>query len=155
MGWLSLVGMGVSALAQHSEGQDAKAAANLTATGIESEAQDRAGKIRKLAAQARGTARSQLGASGVDPNSGTATLIDQQIQGDAESDVNSTILSGLRQAYAVRRGGQIQQQAANINAVGTVVNGVSSESGRSTLADGVTKYRNWKTAKTTGSGVGA
>ncbi len=151
MGWLQLVGMGVSALAQKNAGDEANADAKNTAAQIETESQDRAGKIRKLAMQTRGAARAALAGSGVDPSSGTGVLIDQQIQGDSESDVFNTILTASRQAKAVRRGGEIQQKAGNVNALTTVLSGASM------LAAGAgDKYRNWKTSRTTsGSGVGA
>lgn len=154
MGWLQLLGTGISALSQRGAGADAKAAGDAAGDAFEQEAQDRAGKIRKMALQSRGAARAALAAAGADVNSGTATLIDGQIQSDSESDAASTIITGGRQAFAARRGGQIQRQAANINSVGTIVNGLSSESGRSTLSDGSTRFRNWKTSDSSAYGVG-
>ena len=84
---------GVSVAGQLAQGQAAKAAANAEARAAENlaaqtrdAAQQEAVRIRKAGDRARGAARAQLAAAGIDVNSGTAVTIDGDIGTNAELD---------------------------------------------------------------------
>lgn len=141
MGWIALLGAGISALSQAKQGQEAQYAANVQAAEINQSAQAQAQKIRKLAQQTRGQARSSLAASGVDVNTGTSDVIDEEILRDSESDAYNTILSGERQANAVRRGGEAANDAGESSALSTIVGAAGGQ------------YSRWKQTNTIKAGV--
>lgn len=135
MGWLSLIGAGVSAIGQHNQGVDAQHNANLQANDIEQNASAQATKLRKVALQTRGASRAALAASGVDVNTASSNIIDESITRNSEADAYNIILNGEQQASAVRRGGSTAATAGNMNAASTLGAG---------LAD---YYSGWKKAK--------
>lgn len=140
MGWLSIVGAGVSALSQKAQGDREQKAANIQAAEIDQAALTSAQKLRKLATQTRGSARAALAASGVDVDTGTSQTIDEEITRDSESDYYNTILNGQRQSDAVRRSGKAAADAATYNTLSTLVSGADKA------------YSRWKQAGTTRAG---
>ena len=137
MGWMQLVGAGISALSQAEAGKQAQDAVN-------ADAALKASSIRKLAVRQQGEAKAAIAASGVDVNSPTARIIGETIKSDSEQDVMNTILGA-------RRAGSAAAQAGNINAVGTAFNALGSSYGQSALSS----LGNWKTAPAATGGVGA
>jgi hypothetical protein len=141
MGWMQLAGTAVSALSQMKAGDDAQQAAL-------SDAMLRSANIRKLAVRTQGEARAATAASGVDVNSPTAKIINDQIHSDSEQDVMNTMLGA-------KRAGQTAVQASRTNAIGTALNGFSTPYGQSALDSFGQSFSRWKTAPAASSGVGA
>lgn len=139
MGWLQLVGTGISALSQMSAGDDAAAAAR-------ADGALKAGQIRKLAVNTRSQARAALAASGVDVNSPSSKVIDSSIQNESEQDAMNAILSGGRAA-------SVATTASRMNALGTATSFFSSDYGQSALSKASASIGRWKTASP--GGVGA
>lgn len=139
MGWLRLVGTGISALSQMSAGDDAAAAAR-------ADGALKAGQIRKLAVNTRSSARAALAASGVDVNSPSSKVIDSSIQSESEQDAMNAILSGGRAA-------SVATTASRMNALGTGLSALNSDYGQSALSKVQASFGRWKTAGP--GGVGA
>ncbi|MFM2290175.1 MAG: hypothetical protein RL684_3318 [Pseudomonadota bacterium] len=151
MGWLQLVGMGISAIAEHQAGQEAQAAANTEADGLLQDAALKAANVRRLGVQTQSQARAAMAASGVDVNSTSGRVIDENIATNSERDVSSALVTGERNALTVRMGGAAAARGADINALGTVVGGLGSPYGQSALGKLGGMFSGWKTS---GSGVG-
>lgn len=139
MGWLQLVGAGISAISQSQAGDDAASAAR-------ADAAIKAGQIKKLSVRTQGQARAAIAASGVDVNSPSAKAIDESIRGESDLDARYAILSGGRAA-------SIAKTAGRINALGTVAGGLSSEYGQSALGKVGASIGRWKTAAPGGVGT--
>lgn len=133
MGYLQLIGAGVSALSQMKAGDQAAAASR-------ADAALQAGQIRKLAVRQQGEAKAAIAASGLDVNSPSAKIIDSTIQGDADKDAMAAIMSGGRAA-------RVASSAGTTNAIGTAFGALGSPYGQSALTSG----GRWKQAS---GGVG-
>src|ERR1041385_530312 len=99
MGWLQMIGGGISALAQGNQADESAAA-------IRADAALKAAQIRKLAVRTQGEARAAEAGSGGDVNSPSAKVIDESIDSGATSDEMNTIMSGERAASAAYRAGK-------------------------------------------------
>lgn len=140
MGYLSMIGSGISALSQGNQGDESAAA-------IRADAALKAAQIRKLATRTRSAARAATAASGVDVNSPSAKVIDESIGSDATVDEMNAIMSGERQASAAYRAGKQQALGTFLGAA----SGGSGGGGMSALGSIGQSFGKWKTA----SGVGA
>jgi hypothetical protein len=109
--------------AQHSLaiGEYQKRQAEADAAVQQSEAQLQARQIRAAGDRQRSDARASLAASGVTVGTGTAELIDKEINKNAEQDALTTILSGDTRAEQIRQGGKIAEMNSinSANAVTT------------------------------------
>lgn len=139
MGWMQLVGAGVSALSQKDQGDEAAAAAK-------ADAALKAAQIKKLSVRTQSEARATLAASGVDVNSPTAKIIDTGIASESDADAMNAIVSGSRAASAAKSAGRI-------NALGTVVGAIGSDYGQSALGKVGASIGRWKTASPGGVGT--
>lgn len=152
MGWVQLVGAGVSALSQKKQGQAAEDAANANADAMMANAAMKAARIRKMAGFQRGEALAATAASGVDVNSASSRVIQDSIRNNSEEDVSNTLLSGQRSATAIRDQGRAAGRASILNAAGTLISGFGSDYGRSVLSKVGTRLGKWKTAAPASSG---
>lgn len=73
----------------------------------QSEAQLQARQIRDAGARQRSSARASMAASGVTVGTGTAELIDKEINANAEQDALLSIYQGDNRALQIRAGGKI------------------------------------------------
>lgn len=153
MGWVTLIGAGISALGSYSQGQSAKDDAYLQNAYDMDAAKAQATKIRKLANQQRGEAVAALGASGVSINSTTAGLIEQDILKGGEEDAYNTILSAKYGNEARTRSAQNTANAANVQAASALAQGVSSAYGSKWKRSANSSIGG--TVSSTASGVGA
>lgn len=145
MGWMQLVGAGISALSQSKAGDQAASAAR-------ADAALKAGQIKKLSVRTQSEARAALAASGVDVNSPSAKVINSSIADESDVDALNTILSGGRAA-------SVAKTAGKINALGTITGAIGSDYGQSALGQVGASIGRWKTASpggvgTTGSAAG-
>lgn len=142
MGWLSMIGSGISALSQGNQADE-------SAGAIRADAALKAAQIRKLAVRTQGEARAAEAGSGVDVNSPSAKLIDESIDSASTADEMNTILSGERQASAAYRAGKQQALGTFLGAAGG-----NSGGGMSALGSIGQSLGRWKTASPGGVGAG-
>lgn len=140
MGWMQIVGAGISAISQAKAGSDADSA-------MRADAALKAAQIKKLSVRTQGEARGALAGSGVDVNSPTAKVINSNIAGESDLDAMNTILSG-------GRAGSVAKTAGRINALGTVTGALGSDYGQSALGKVGQAFGRWKTAAPPTGGVG-
>lgn len=143
MGWLAMIGSGISALSQGNQGDE-------TAAATRADAALKAAQIRKLAVRTQSEARAAEAASGVDVNSPTAKLIDENIASASTADEMNTILSGERAASAAYRASRVQALGTMLGATG----GNSGGGGMSALGSIGQSFGRWKTAAPGGVGAG-
>lgn len=91
----------------------------------QSEAQLQARQIRAAGDRQRSSARASLAASGVTVGSGTAELIDKEINANSEEDALLSIYQGDNRAMQIRAGGKIAADEGA--ATGRYLQGVSSD----------------------------
>lgn len=138
---------GVSAVGQLQQGRANRKAGEAQASQDErlaaqqqDSAREEADRIRRAGDRTRGAARAQVAASGISVNSGSALLIDEEIDRNAESDAMEVLLTGKRQSDAslssagqARARGRNAQTASVLGAVSTGLQGwrgVSARQGR-------------------------
>lgn len=143
MGWLSMIGGGISALSQGNQGDESAAA-------IRADAALKAAQIRKLAVRTQSEARTAEAGAGVDVNSPTAKVIDESIDSASTADEMNTILSGERQASAAYRAGKQQALGTFLGMAG----GGSGGGGMSALGSIGQSFGRWKSAAPGGVGAG-
>lgn len=136
------VGAGVSALSAIQQGNQAEAMgdyqrrqAEADASVQASEAQLQARQIRKAGDKQRASARASLAGAGVALGTGTAELIDKDINANSETDALLSIYQGETRADQIRAGGNVAalrgqnaKTAGYLNAGASVLNGVGSVS---------------------------
>ena len=122
-GTMLAISAGVSAAGALAQGVAAKRAGDAQAARDEMAArqqQDAAGaeadRIRRAGERAKGAARAQLAASGIQVDTGSALLIDEDIGRRVEDDAFNTLLTGSRQAGAYRLSAA-QSRASGRNAL--------------------------------------
>ena len=115
MAWLALVGQGISMLGGAVEERKNYAAQDRYALDVEQAARDQGEKLRRAGRRAQGQARAQLGASGVDVNTGSGDMAIDELGRDSESDAFNAILTGKRQGNAIRAGAKLAGDAQTLN----------------------------------------
>jgi hypothetical protein len=115
MGWLALVGQGVSMLGGAANERKQRRADESYAIDVENAAEEQAQKIRKAGRRAVGQARAAVGASGVAVDSGSPELALEELARESEADAFNTILTGKRQGKAIRQGSKINADMNTVN----------------------------------------
>jgi len=147
MAWVGLVaalaGTALQMKGQQEAGEAAQKQANFQADqqtqqaeNTESAALAQANKIRKQGRINAGSARAALAASGVQADSGSGLEAQRQIAANSENDALASILTGKREADALRtsaqftrRSGLAATQAAQTQQQGTAIAGVGQAAG--------------------------
>lgn len=123
---LFAAGTAVSALGQYSGGKSAKKAANAEADSTIAEARLQATKIRRLAREYRGAAKSDYAASGVVVDEGSPLEAEREITRRSEEDALLTIVGAERRARSLRKQGKAYAQAGTLGAFGSALQGGAS-----------------------------
>jgi hypothetical protein len=120
-GEVAAAGAVISAGSSILGGRSAKKAGKAAAAAEEAAAMERAKNIRKAGRETRSAANAAFAASGVDVNGGgTPDVIQRTIAYESELDAINAILSGKRNARALRKGGQAAQTASVLDAGATL-----------------------------------
>lgn len=136
----SAAGSAMSVYSQVQQGKQADAMADLQTRQAQadadyaaSSAQVQARQIRKAADRQRSQARAALASSGVAVEAGSAELVDDTIQRDAEEDALMAIYDGTNNAKSIRQGGEINAfqsrgaaNAARYGALGSALSGAAT-----------------------------
>lgn len=133
--WISLAFNAFSAINQGQQQKqyyDYKAAQNDAQAQAEQElGVVRGNQVRKAGFYQRGQARAAYGASGVDVNSGSASVVDQFINASSEYDARNEELTGARRAQQLRTGAALERSTGS----NSMTNSLLSTAG-SILKDG-------------------
>lgn len=138
----ALIAAGVMVVSSIAGGAAKKKAAKAEAAEMEYQAaagreaaKEEAKLIRKAGSSARSTAKTQLAASGVDVNAGTAAQIQDQITADSEGDAFISILNGGRRADQLNRSAQYTRMGGEQAMQASVIQGAGQAAGA---------YSGWK-----------
>lgn len=167
MGWLTLIGAGVSALGQISQGQSDKRDAYNQAILTEGEAKlqenigkAEAAKVRKMTRAQVGQASATAAASGVQVGSGSMADLEREIQqAGAQDEFNILVNGDLQssqlklQAEQMRKSGRAAAASGNSRALSSALAGASDYAGGRWKRS--SKATIGGTVSTTSSGVGA
>jgi hypothetical protein len=93
----------------------------------QSEAQLQARQIREAGDRQRSSARASMAASGVTVGTGTAELIDKEINSNAEEDALMSIYQGDTRALQIRQGGRISEINGMNTAAAATVRGKNAQ----------------------------
>ena len=101
--------------------------------------------IRRAVTTQKSAAKAALAASGVDVNTGTSNIIEEDIAGRGQEDIYQTLLTSQQTAARIRAAGkQAEKTGDQMQTAGYINAG-------STALQGFTQAKGWKTGSKTGA----